>query len=41
MQVQRIGLVGYGEVGKTFAGGLKPRVMQSAAWDLAARKNQG
>lgn len=34
MQVQRIGLVGYGEVGKTFSAGLKPRVQQVAAWDL-------
>lgn len=34
MQVQRIGLVGYGEVGKIFASGLKPRVTQVAAWDL-------
>lgn len=34
MQVQRIGLVGYGEVGKIFGAGLKPRVQQVAAWDL-------
>jgi 3-hydroxyisobutyrate dehydrogenase-like beta-hydroxyacid dehydrogenase len=34
MQVQRIGLVGYGEVGKIFASGLKPQVAQVAAWDL-------
>jgi 3-hydroxyisobutyrate dehydrogenase-like beta-hydroxyacid dehydrogenase len=34
MQVQRIGIVGYGEVGKTFALGLKPQVAQVAAWDL-------
>lgn len=34
MQVQRIGLIGYGEVGKTFGAGLKPRVQQVAAWDL-------
>lgn len=34
MQVQRLGIVGYGEVGKTFAAGLKPRVAQVAAWDL-------
>lgn len=34
MQVQRIGLVGYGEVGKTFSAGLEPRVQQVAAWDL-------
>jgi 3-hydroxyisobutyrate dehydrogenase-like beta-hydroxyacid dehydrogenase len=31
---QRIGLVGYGEVGKTFSAGLKPRVQQMGAWDL-------
>jgi 3-hydroxyisobutyrate dehydrogenase-like beta-hydroxyacid dehydrogenase len=34
MDIQRIGIVGYGEVGKTFAAGLKPRVAQLAAWDL-------
>lgn len=36
MQPQRIGLIGYGEVGKTFAGGLKgkPGVTQAGAWDL-------
>ncbi len=36
MQPQRIGLVGYGEVGKTFAGGLKgkPGVAEVGAWDL-------
>ena len=36
MQPQRIGLVGYGEVGKTFAGGLmgKPGVTEAGAWDL-------
>ncbi|RYF17970.1 MAG: NAD(P)-dependent oxidoreductase [Comamonadaceae bacterium] len=34
MQVQRIGLVGYGEVGKIFGSGLKPRVAQVVAWDL-------
>ncbi|TFZ07819.1 NAD(P)-dependent oxidoreductase [Ramlibacter humi] len=36
MQITRIGLVGYGEVGKTFAKGLKdkPGVTQSSAWDL-------
>ena len=36
MRLQRIGLIGYGEVGKTFAGGLKgkPGVAQSGAWDL-------
>lgn len=31
---QRIGLVGYGEVGKIFSAGLKPRVQQVGAWDL-------
>ncbi|MBE7368863.1 NAD(P)-dependent oxidoreductase [Ramlibacter pallidus] len=34
MQVQRIGVVGHGEVGKTFAAGLKPRVAEMSAWDL-------
>jgi 3-hydroxyisobutyrate dehydrogenase-like beta-hydroxyacid dehydrogenase len=36
MQVERIGVIGYGEVGKTFAAGLKdkPGVRQSAGWDL-------
>ena len=34
MEIKRIGLVGYGEVGKIFAAGLKPRVAQAAAWDL-------
>jgi len=36
MQPQRIGLIGYGEVGRTFADGLKgkPGVTQSGAWDL-------
>jgi 3-hydroxyisobutyrate dehydrogenase-like beta-hydroxyacid dehydrogenase len=34
MQLQRIGLVGYGEVGKIFAAGLKPQVAQVSAWDL-------
>ena len=34
MDRMRIGLVGYGEVGKTFAVGLKPQVAQSSAWDL-------
>ncbi|MEJ8840144.1 NAD(P)-dependent oxidoreductase [Ramlibacter sp. AN1133] len=34
MQVKRLGLVGYGEVGKIFAGGLKPFVGEVAAWDL-------
>jgi 3-hydroxyisobutyrate dehydrogenase-like beta-hydroxyacid dehydrogenase len=34
MQLQRIGLVGYGEVGKIFAAGLKPQVAQVSTWDL-------
>jgi 3-hydroxyisobutyrate dehydrogenase-like beta-hydroxyacid dehydrogenase len=34
MQAQRIGIVGYGEVGKIFAAGLKPQVAQASAWDL-------
>jgi 3-hydroxyisobutyrate dehydrogenase-like beta-hydroxyacid dehydrogenase len=34
MQVRRIGLAGYGEVGKIFGSGLKPQVEQVAAWDL-------
>jgi 3-hydroxyisobutyrate dehydrogenase-like beta-hydroxyacid dehydrogenase len=34
MQVQRIGFVGYGEVGKIFASGLRPQAAQVSAWDL-------
>ena len=36
MKVQRIGLIGYGEVGRTFGIGLKdkPGVLASGAWDL-------
>ena len=34
MDVTRIGIVGYGEVGKVFAIGLKPQVGQVSAWDL-------
>lgn len=34
MQIHRIGVVGYGEVGKVFASGLKPQVRQVSAWDL-------
>ena len=36
MQPQRIGVIGYGEVGKIFGAGLKPKagVAQVAAWDL-------
>jgi 3-hydroxyisobutyrate dehydrogenase-like beta-hydroxyacid dehydrogenase len=34
MNPQRIGLVGYGEVGKTFTAGLQPQVVALGAWDL-------
>jgi 3-hydroxyisobutyrate dehydrogenase-like beta-hydroxyacid dehydrogenase len=34
MNAQRIGLIGYGEVGKIFSSGLKARVQQMGAWDL-------
>jgi len=34
MDVQRIAIVGYGEVGKIFAAGLQPQVAQLVAWDL-------
>ncbi len=34
MQLQRIGLIGYGEVGKTFGAGLRSQVASVAAWDL-------
>ncbi len=36
MNIRSIGVVGYGEVGKTFAAGLKPKqgVASVAAWDL-------
>lgn len=34
MQVTRVGIVGYGEVGKIFAAGLQPQVAQVAVWDL-------
>ena len=34
MQVQRIGMIGYGEVGKTFCAGLRPQVASVHAWDL-------
>jgi len=34
MQTRRIGVVGYGEVGRIFATGLKPSVEAVAAWDL-------
>ena len=33
MKLEHIGMVGYGEVGKTFAAGLKPQVRSVAAWD--------
>ena len=31
---KRLGLVGYGEVGRIFASGLRPSVRQVAAWDI-------
>jgi 3-hydroxyisobutyrate dehydrogenase-like beta-hydroxyacid dehydrogenase len=34
MSLQRIGLVGYGEVGKIFGAGLKARANSLGAWDL-------
>lgn len=34
MQLQRLGIAGYGEVGKIFAAGLQPHVAAVAAWDL-------
>jgi 3-hydroxyisobutyrate dehydrogenase-like beta-hydroxyacid dehydrogenase len=36
MQIRRIGLIGYGEVGKIFSAGLKPAtgIEQVSAWDL-------
>ncbi len=34
MQVTRIGLIGYGEVGRTFSAGLKPHAESIGAWDL-------
>lgn len=34
MDTGRIGLAGYGEVGRIFAAGLKPQVAQASAWDL-------
>jgi 3-hydroxyisobutyrate dehydrogenase-like beta-hydroxyacid dehydrogenase len=34
MEIRSIGVVGYGEVGKIFAAGLKPQVAQVGAWDL-------
>ena len=40
MQFARIGMVGYGEVGRIFALGLKPAVAQVAAWDLKFAQGQ-
>jgi 3-hydroxyisobutyrate dehydrogenase-like beta-hydroxyacid dehydrogenase len=36
MNIQRIGLIGYGEVGKIFAAGLRsqPGIVSVSAWDL-------
>ncbi len=34
MNIQHIGLIGYGEVGKIFCSGLKPSVQTVRAWDL-------
>jgi len=34
MNIQRIGFVGYGEVGKIFSKGLKGNVREMSAWDL-------
>ncbi len=34
MRFERLGMVGYGEVGKTFAGGLRERLSVVSAWDL-------
>ncbi|HUR89630.1 MAG TPA: DUF1932 domain-containing protein [Ramlibacter sp.] len=34
MNPKRVGLIGYGEVGKTFSSGLKDRVDSMGAWDL-------
>ncbi len=34
MRLQHIGLIGYGEVGKTFAAGLRAQVNAISAWDL-------
>ena len=33
MQFEQIGMVGYGEVGKVFAAGLKPRAARVSTWD--------
>ena len=34
MKFKHIGLVGYGEVGKIFAAGLKPKALSVAVWDI-------
>ena len=34
MKFERLGLVGYGEVGRIFAAGLRPALAQVSAWDL-------
>ena len=34
MKLEHLGLVGYGEVGKTFSAGLKERLQSCAAWDI-------
>lgn len=33
-KIQRIGVMGYGEVGKTFALGLMPHVQSMSMWDV-------
>jgi 3-hydroxyisobutyrate dehydrogenase-like beta-hydroxyacid dehydrogenase len=44
MNIERIGLAGYGEVGKIFSAGLRPHASQVSAWDLkfgdAALRNE-
>lgn len=34
MEFERVGVVGYGEVGRIFSSGLKPRAQAMGAWDL-------
>lgn len=34
MMLDRVGLVGYGEVGRIFASGLRPKLAQVCAWDI-------
>lgn len=34
MKLQHVGMVGYGEVGKIFAAGLRPKMESVSAWDL-------